>query len=104
MPSSRSYSDFILDQLSGLEGISRRSMMGETIVYCRGKIVGGVYDDRFLVKPTASAAALMPGAAREAPYPGAREMLVVENVDDRPFLETLVTAVYDELPEPKRRR
>ena len=79
-------------------------MMGEYIVYCRGKIIGGVYDDRFLVKPAKSARAMMPDAQLELPYEGAKEMLLVDNVDDREFLRELVEAVWAELPEPKRRR
>ena len=79
-------------------------MMGETIIYYRGKIVGGIYDDRFLVKPTKSAVAMMPEAARELPYDGAKEMLLVDNVDDRSFLEVLLTAIYEELPQPKKKQ
>lgn len=104
MPSSKSYLDFILDQLSGLDGVSYRAMMGEYIIYLNGKVVGGIYDDRFLVKPVKSAETLMPEARRELPYEGAKEMLLVDNVDSRPFLESLLTAVYGELPEPKKRK
>ncbi len=107
MASSREYLDFILDQLSGLEGITFRPMMGEYILYMRGRIVGGIYDDRFLVKITPSAAAMMPDAEREVPYEGAKEMLLADNVDDREFLRGLLTAMYEELPEPggkKKRR
>jgi TfoX/Sxy family transcriptional regulator of competence genes len=104
MPSSKSYVDFITDQLTGLEGISWRSMMGEYILYYRGRIVGGVYDDRLLVKPTKSAEAMMPGAARQLPYEGAKEMLLVEDLEDRAFLGTLLNAVYAELPAPKKRK
>ena len=104
MASSKSYLDFILDQLSGLEGVTHRSMMGEYILYCRGRVFGGIYDDRLLVKPTPAALFLMPGAPREQPYPGAKEMLLVENVEDPVFLETLLTAMWDELPEPGKKR
>ena len=104
MASSKSYLDFILDQLSGLEGVSHRAMMGEYILYCRGRIFGGIYDDGLLVKPTPSARSLMTGAPREQPYPGAKEMLLVENVEDPVFLETLLTAMWDELPEPDKKR
>ena len=99
MPSSESYLRFILDQLSGLEGVSARAMMGEYILYCNGKIFGGIYDDRFLVKPVKSALAMMPDAAREIPYPGAKAMLLVGEVDDREFLENLVTTAVRDLPE-----
>ena len=104
MASSREYLDFIMEQLAGVDGVTYRAMMGEYIVYCRGKIIGGVYDDRFLVKPAKSARAMMPDAPLELPYEGAKEMLLVDNVDDREFLRELVEAVWAELPEPKRRR
>lgn len=103
MASTKAYLDFILDQLSRLDEITYRAMMGEYIVYYRGRIVGGVYDDRFLVKPTKSAAAMMPDAERELPYEGAKEMLLVDNVDDREFLQKLLDAMYEELPAPKVR-
>ena len=77
--------------------------MGEFILYYRGKIVGGIYDDRFLVKPTNSARAMMPDADLEIPYEGAKEMLLVDNVDNREFLAELLTAMYAELPEPKKK-
>ena len=104
MASSREYLDFILEQLSSLENITYRAMMGEFILYHRGKIIGGIYDDRFLVKPTKSAMEMMPDADREIPYEGAKEMLLVDNVDNREFLAELLTAMYDELPEPKKKK
>ena len=103
MASTKEYLDFILDQLSGLDEITYRAMMGEYIIYYRGRIVGGIYDDRFLVKPTKSAAAMMPDAERELPYEGAKEMLLVDNVDDREFLQKLLEEMYKELPVPKVR-
>ena len=103
MASSKEYLDFILDQLSGLDGISYRAMMGEYILYFRGKIPGGIYDDRFLVKPVPAALALLPDAEREIPYDGGKEMLLVDNVDDRFFLQELLAAMYDELPAPKKK-
>ena len=103
MSSSKAYLDFILDQLSGLEEISYRAMMGEFILYYRGRIVGGLYDDRFLVKPVQSAIRLMPDAEWEVPYEGAKKMLLVDEVDDRAFLQKLFRAMYDELPAPKRK-
>ena len=104
MPSSKSYLDFILDQLSDLEGVTWRAMMGEFILYYKGRIVGGVYDDRLLVKPTASARALMPDAPRELPYEGAKEMLLVDRVEVRAFLAALLDAMLGELPESGRRK
>ena len=104
MASSKDYLEYILDQLSGLDDISYRAMMGEYILYYRGKVIGGIYDDRFLVKPTGSALAMMPGAAKELPYAGAKEMLLVENVDSREFLAELFRAMYEELPAPKAKK
>ena len=102
MASSKSYLEFIIDQLSGLDGISWRAMMGEYIIYYRGKIVGGIYDDRFLVKDTVSAREMMPRAERERPYKGAKEMLLADNIDSREFIQSLVTAIYEDLPANKR--
>lgn len=103
MSSSLGYFEFVLEQLSGLDGVTYRAMMGEYIIYYRGKIVGGIYDDRFLVKETASSKAMMPDAAREIPYDGAKEMLLVEEIDNREFLRELIEAMYPELPETKKR-
>lgn len=104
MASSKEYLDFILEQLSELEEITYRSMMGEYIVYYRGKIVGGIYDDRFLVKLIKSAIAYMPNAKYELPYDGAKEMLLVDNVDNKEFLTGLFNSMYDELPSPKPKK
>ena len=104
MASDKEYLDFILEQLSGLENITWKAMMGEYIIYWRGKIIGGIYDNRFLVKPVKSAAAMMPDAERELPYEGAKEMLLVDNVDNRAFLEELLSAMYEELPSPKKKK
>ena len=104
MASSKEYLNFILEQLSELEEITYRSMMGEYIVYYRGKIVGGIYDDRFLVKPVKSAIAYMPHAKNELPYDGAKEMLLVDEVDNKDFLTGLFNSMYDELPAPKPKK
>ena len=104
MASSRDYLDFVLEQLAELDDVSWRAMMGEYLLYYRGKLIGGVYDDRFLVKPTASARAMLPEAAREAPYEGAKEMLLVDRVEDRAFLRDLLEAMYPELPKPGKRK
>lgn len=103
MASSKEYLDFILEQLSELNNVSYRAMMGEFIIYYRGKIVGGIYDDRFLVKPTKSAVAMMPNADMELPYDGAKEMLLVDDVDNKEFLTELLEAMYLELPAPKKK-
>lgn len=104
MASSKDYLEYILDQLSGLDDITYRAMMGEYIIFYRGKIVGGIYDDRFLVKPVKSAAAMMPDAEIELPYEGAKEMLLVDDVENREFLRELLEAMYDELPAPKKKK
>ena len=103
MASSKEYLDFILEQLSELNDVSYRAMMGEFIIYYRGKIVGGIYDDRFLVKPTKSAVVMMPNADMELPYDGAKEMLLVDDVDNKEFLTELLEAMYLELPAPKKK-
>ena len=104
MTSSKEYLEYVLEQLSDLEDISYRAMMGEYIIYYRGKIVGGIYDDRFLVKPVPAATTLMPNADMELPYDGAKEMLLVDGLDDKEFLKGLMKAMYEELPAPKKRR
>ena len=104
MASSKVYLEYILDQLSDLDAVSWRAMMGEYVLYYRGRIIGGIYDDRFLVKPTPTAKARMPHAAEELPYEGAKEMLLVDNVESREFLAELIDAMYDELPAPKKPR
>ena len=104
MASSKEYLHFILEQLSALEAVSYRSMMGEFILYYRGKIVGGIYDDRLLVKKTRSALELMPAAICDLPYAGAKEMLLVDEVDSKAFLTKLFETMYDELPLPKQKR
>lgn len=103
MASSKEYLDHILEQLSGVGDISCRAMMGEYIIYYRGKIVGGIYDDRFLVKITKSARAMMPEAETQPPYDGAKEMLLVDDVDNSEFLRGLLDAIYAELPAPKKK-
>ena len=106
MASSKEYLEFILEQLSDLEDITYRAMMGEFIIYYRGRIAGGIYDDRLLVKPVSSAIAYMPAVRYELPYEGAKEMLLVEEVDNKEFLAGLFNAMYDELPvqKPKRKK
>ena len=102
MASGKEYLTFVLDQLSGLNGITYRAMMGEYILYVRGRVVGGIYDDRLLVKPTPAALSLLPDAPRELPYPGAKEMLLVEDVDNGDFLRELFLALGNE-PETKKK-
>ena len=103
MASSKEYLDFILEQLSSLEGISHRAMMGEYIIYYRDKVVGGIYDDRFLVKPVEAALKMMPDAQMEIPYEGAKPLVAVDNVEDREFLQNLIEAMCDELPAPRKK-
>lgn len=104
MASTKEYLEYVLEQLSDLEDISYRAMMGEYIIYYRGKIIGGIYDDRFLVKPVKAARDMMPDADMELPYEGAKEMLLVDDVDDGEFLGELLEAMYDELPTPRKKR
>lgn len=104
MASTKAYLDYVLEQLSGLEDISFRAMMGEYVLYYQGKVFGGIYDNRFLVKPVPSAKALMPDAPSELPYDGAKEMLLVENPEDKTFLAELLQAMEKELPAPKKKK
>ncbi len=104
MASDRSYLEFILEQLSLLSEISVRPMMGEYILYYRGRIFGGIYDNRFLVKITPAARAMMPEAGAALPYEGAKEMLLVDDVENREFLAALVNAMFEELPAPRKKR
>ena len=101
MASGKGYLTFILDQLSALDGVTYRTMMGEYLLYCHGRLFGGIYDDRFLVKITPSSSAMLPEAVRETPYDGAKEMILVDEVENRGFLCALVAAMHDELPPPK---
>jgi TfoX/Sxy family transcriptional regulator of competence genes len=101
MASTQDYCDFVLDQLSLLQGVTSRKMMGEYVLYYKGKVFGGIYDDRFLVKVTPSSKALMPDAPLEIPYPGGKKMLLVEDIDNREFLKELVETMFPELPKTK---
>ena len=102
MASSKDYLAYILEQLSGLDGIRYRPMMGEYLLYYQGKLVGGIYDDRLLVKPTPSAGKLLPESPFVLPYEGAKEMLLVDEIDDRELLANLLEAVAADLPETKK--
>lgn len=104
MASSKDYLEYMLEQLSDLDEITYRAMMGEYIIYYRGKIIGGIYDDRFLVKPVKAAMEMMPDADMELPYEGAKEMLLVDDVENREFLGELLEAMYEELPAPRKKR
>ena len=104
MASSKEYFDFIAEQLSGLENVSYRAMMGEYIIYYKGKIIGGIYDDRLLVKAVNAAATYMPSAELQVPYEGAKAMLLVDNLEDKEYLRGLFNAMYDELPMPKPKK
>lgn len=103
MATNKEYLDFILDQLSDLDGITCKAMMGEYIIYYHGKIAAYVCDDRFLVKPVSSAIKMMPDAKFEPPYDGAKDMLLVDDIDNKEFLTELFEAMYDELPTPRKR-
>lgn len=104
MASTKDYLDYVLEQLSELDDISYRAMMGEYVLYFQGKVFGGIYDNRFLVKPTKSAKALMPDAPLELPYEGAKEMLMIDDIEDRDFLSQLLNAMVVELPAHKKKK
>ena len=102
MATSKEYLEYVLEQLSGLPEISHRAMMGEYVLYYRDKVIGGIYDDRLLLKPTKAAETMLPDAERDIPYDGAKEMLLVD-VDDREFLCSLIEGMWEELPEKKKK-
>ena len=104
MASSKEYLEYILEHLSGVEGIACRPMMGEYLLYVHGRLIGGIYDNRLLVKPTAAARALMPDSPEEMPYAGARPMLLVESTENRDFLAALCRALYASVPAPKNQK
>lgn len=104
MASTKEYLDFIMEQLSELDGVNFRAMMGEYILYYRGKVFGGIYDDRLLVKPVPAAVKMAPDAAMELPYDGAKEMILIDDVDNRQFLCELIESMWGELPEKKKKK
>lgn len=104
MATSREYQAFVQEQLSAVGDVSMRAMMGEYVVYYKDKVIGGLYDNRFLIKPTAAARRMMPDAPLEQPYPGAKDMLLVERMEEPAFLSVLLPAIYSELPAPKKKK
>ena len=102
MASTKSYLEYVLDLLSELDGISYRAMMGEYVLYYQGRVFGGIYDDRYLIKPVKAAVSMLPEAEHEIPYNGAKELILVDT-EDRAFLKELIEAMYPELPAPRKR-
>lgn len=103
MASSKEYLDYVLEQLSETGDVTSRAMMGEYILYFRGKVIGGIYDNRLLVKPVKAARQDDADASEDLPYDGAKPMLLVDNIEDKEFLKDLFEAIYDELPSPKKK-
>ena len=110
MPSSEKFRDHVLQQFKGelFNGgfrVTTRKMMGEYILYADGKIFGGIYDDRLLVKPVPAALAMLPGAKKQLPYDGAKPMLRItaEQIEDSAFLAKLLDAMLPEVPAPKKK-
>ena len=103
MASSRDFLDFVLEQLSDIPDIDYRAMMGEFIIYYRGRVIGGIYDNRFLIKPTATARKMIPNAQMEIPYPGGSPMIMIPDIENREFLSALFPAIYPELPDKKKK-
>lgn len=104
MSSSKDYLDFVLEQLSELDDITYRPMMGEYILYYKDKIIGGIYDNRFLIKPVDAIVKMLEGAKMEVPYDGAKPMLMVDDIDNKTFLKELIEKMYEVLPAPKKKR
>ncbi len=105
MASTKEYLDFVLEQLSSLEGIRVRPMMEEYVLYCEGKVIGGVYDDRLLLKAVPAAMRLLDEEGLETvlerPYEGAKEMLLID-VDRRELLCRMAQTIAEHLPAPAR--
>ncbi|MGN0641151.1 MAG: TfoX/Sxy family protein [Oscillospiraceae bacterium] len=104
MATSKDFLNYVLEQLAGLDEITYRMMMGEYIIYYKGKIAAELCDNRFLVKPVDAAVKYIPNAVYEPPYEGAKPMILVENLDDREYLTGLFEAIYPELPAPKPKK
>ncbi len=104
MASSKEFLEYILEQLSELEEITYRAMMGEYIIYYKGRIADGIYDDRLLIKPVKSAIDYVSDIRYEVPYEGAKEMILIEEVDNKEYLTELFKAIYDDLPTPKKKK
>ena len=104
MATDKEFIDFVLEQLSALDDITCKSMMGEYIIYYRGRIAAYVCDNRLLIKPVEKAKELMPSAELQPPYEGAKPMLLADNVDDRDFLTNLFNEIFDQLPIPKPKK
>ena len=104
MATSKEYLSYILEQIGEIGNISHRAMMGEYVLYYKDKVIGGIYDNRFLVKPVKSAVALLPDAPMETPYEGAKDMLMIEDVENHALMAELMEAMYDELPAPKPKK
>lgn len=102
MASSKDLLEFVLEQLSILPDITYRAMMGEFIIYYRGKIIGGIYDNRLLIKPTSSALKIMPNAKMEMPYPKGKPMIMIPDIENPELLEMVFNAVYNELPDKRK--
>ena len=101
MASTPEYLEYVLDLLDDVPEVTHRKMMGEYILYASGKIIGGIYDDRFLVKKTTVSCAVL--SVAEIPYDGAAEMLLVD-IENRDAISAMVLEMLPELPEPKKRR
>lgn len=104
MASRKEFLEYILEQLSELEEITYRAMMGEYIIYYKGRIAGVIYDDRLLIKPVKSAIDYVSDIRYEVPYEGAKEMILIEEVDNKEYLTELFKAIYDDLPTPKKKK
>lgn len=103
MATTKEFLSYLLEQLALAEEISTRPMMGEYLLYCKGKLIGGIYDDRFLLKPTKAVSSLLPQAELQTPYEGAKPMIFVEELENQELLKTLCERAADELSAKKKR-
>lgn len=104
MASHEQYLQYILDQLSLLQDITYRKMMGEYLIYYQDKLIGGIYDDCFLLKPVPILLSFIKKPLYKKPYPHAKKMIWLKELDDKEFLAVLIRDMYESLPVKKKRK
>lgn len=103
MPSTKEFLNYVLDQLNDLEDITYRYMMSEYIIYYKGKIAGGIFDNRLMIKPVKSAIDFIENPIYDIPFDGAKEWILIEDIEDKEFLTELFITIYKDLSFPKKK-
>lgn len=105
MATSKEFHDYTVKTLQKIGDVTTRKMMGEYLVYYQGKLVGDICDNCLFLKPTESVLRLLPDAERGYPYEGSKTLMVmVENVEDEKLMTAVLNGMYQELPEPKKKK